>query len=139
MSALAKLESQWKAFKHDEPGHRFEHQHERMKQSGRAWVVAMASLGAIFLVGGIIMLFIPGPGLLVSLFGLAMIAGASQPLARALDRAEPAMREKAREAKRSWKTASRAEKGVLIGIAAAYAIAIVLVMVVVVGVYRAVT
>jgi hypothetical protein len=139
MSALAKLESQWKAFKHDAPGRRFEHQHERMKQNGRAWIVGTASLGAILLFGGIVMLFIPGPGLLVAIFGLALMAGVSESLAKALDRAEPALREKVNAAKTSWRTASRAEKGVLIGIGAAYVIAIGLFVAIAIGVFRAVT
>lgn len=139
MSALAKLESQWKAFKHDEPGHRFEHQHDRMKRAGRAWIVGTASIGAILLVGGVILLFIPGPGLLVSVFGLALIAGTSESLAKALDRAEPSIREKLREGKRSWQTASRAEKGVWIGIASAIAISIALLVYLAVSFFRAVT
>jgi hypothetical protein len=121
MSALAKLESQWKAFKHDEPGHRFEHQHERMKQQGRALLVGTTTLGAILLVGGIVLLFIPGPGPLVSIFGLALLAGVSGTLARMLDRAEPPVRRWARRAKQRWTRASMPAKAALIALAVAAA------------------
>lgn len=121
MSTLAKLESQWKAFKHDEPGHRFEHQHERMKKEGRALRVATTTLGAIFLAGGIVMLFIPGPGLLVAIFGLALIAGVSERLARLLDRIEPPLRRAGRRAKRWWSHAPMVSKVPLIALALALA------------------
>jgi hypothetical protein len=121
MNALAKLESQWKAFKHDEPGQRFEHQHERMKQNGRALLVGTATLGAILVASGVVLLFIPGPGLLVSVFGLALLAGVSGTLARLLDRAEPVVRRWARRAKHRWSRASMPAKAAIVGVAVALA------------------
>ncbi|MGE0398943.1 MAG: hypothetical protein AB7T06_19695 [Kofleriaceae bacterium] len=118
MSARAKLERQWKAFKHDEPGHRFEHQHERMKKRGRAFLVATTTLGALLLAGGLVMLFIPGPGILVAVFGLALIAGVSGRLAHGLDRAEPVVRRWARRAKRWWSRATVPAKAAVIAVAA---------------------
>lgn len=121
MSALAKLESQWKAFKHDEPGHRFEHQHERMKKSGRGFFVGAAVVGAILVSGGVVLLFIPGPGLLVIVFGLGLLAGLSERLAHVLDRIEPVIRRWARRAKAAWKRASIPAKVALIAMAVALA------------------
>lgn len=121
MSALAKLESQWRAFKHDEPGHRFEHQHERMKKQGKGLLVGAAIVGGLLVAAGIVLLFIPGPGLLVSIFGLALVAGVSGRLARVLDRIEPPVRRAAKRAKRWWARASTPTKVALIAIAVALA------------------
>ena len=121
MSAFAKLERQWKAFKHDEPGQRFEHQCERMRRSGRGLLVATVVLGAILVAGGIVMLFVPGPGILVAIFGLALIAGASRPLARTLDRAEPVARRQARRGKQWWSRSSMATKAAIVALAIALA------------------
>lgn len=117
MSALAKLESQWRAFKHDEPGHRFEHQHERMKKQGKGLLVGAAIVGGLLVAAGIVLLFIPGPGLLVSIFGLALVGR----LARVLDRIEPPVRRAAKRAKRSWARASTPTKVALITITVALA------------------
>lgn len=117
MSARAKLESQWKAFKHDEPGHRFEHQRVRMKENGRGLRVATTVIGSLLVASGLVMLFIPGPGLLVSFFGLALIAGVSRRLAHLLDRMEPVARRWAHRAKAAWKGASIPAKVALIAMA----------------------
>jgi hypothetical protein len=119
MSALAKLESQWKAFKHDEPGQRFEHQRQRMKQEGRGLLVATTVIGSFLVAAGIVMLFIPGPGILVSIFGLALIAGVSERLARVMDRIEPAARRAGRRAKAWWSRASMGVKSAVITLAIA--------------------
>ena len=103
---FAKLEHHWHAFKQDEPGKRFVHQHERMQKEGRGLFVAMLALGIALLVGGVILLFIPGPGLLLIVFGLALVAGVSETLAKLLDRAEPPLRRVAARAQAWWKRAS---------------------------------
>ena len=78
-----------------------------MKRQSKAVRFGALALGALLVAGGIVMLFVPGPGLLVSVFGLALFAGHSRRLARALDRAEPPLRRRARAVKRWWKARSR--------------------------------
>jgi len=103
---IAKLEHQWREFAHDKPGQRFENQHRRLKRGGRAVSVGMAVVGALLVASGVVLLFVPGPGLLVGVFGLALMVGISSRLARALDRLEPGERRRASRAQAWWSQAS---------------------------------
>lgn len=90
---MTALTREWRAFRDDSPGERFEHHHERMRHQGtRAGAIARIAAGIVLLLGGILLLFIPGPGLLVMLFGLGLVGGESRTIARALDRGEPPVR-----------------------------------------------
>jgi hypothetical protein len=117
MSIRSKLHHQWQEFKNDEPGKRFENQHDRMKKESRGLLIAQTLIGALLLAGGIVLLFIPGPGLLVMVFGLALIAGISRPLAKLLDRGEPPVRRAGHRAKVWWQHASRGAHASIIALA----------------------
>ncbi|MEJ7600606.1 MAG: PGPGW domain-containing protein [Kofleriaceae bacterium] len=78
-----------------------------MKGRSKAVRFGALALGALLVAGGIVLLFIPGPGLLISVFGLGLFAGQWRGLARVLDRAEPPLRRRARAVKRWWKARSR--------------------------------
>ena len=91
-SAIAGLKQEWRRFRDDPPGKRFQNHNERMAHHSRALVVARLALGVLLLVIGFALLFIPGPGTLVIAFGLGVLAGRSKRLAAALDRAEPTVR-----------------------------------------------
>ncbi len=122
-SVMTSMKREWKAFKHDAPGTRFVKQHDRLQQRGTAAKCGLAIAGTVLLLGGIALLFVPGPGLLVIVFGLALLAGLSQRLARTLDRAEPPLRQRAKQARRGWQHLRIVEKvGVvalaLVGVAA---------------------
>jgi hypothetical protein len=103
---IAKLEHQWHEFAHDKPGQRFENQHRRLKRGGKALLAGMTVVGALLVAGGVVLLFVPGPGLLVAVFGLALLAGTSSRLARVLDQMEPVVRRWASRAKAWWSQAS---------------------------------
>lgn len=92
MAAMALVKQEWRAFKRDQPGRRFQNQRRRMRNGPRALMVAQVVLGVILVAGGGVLLFAPGPGLLFIVFGLALIAGLSKKLARLLDRVEPPVR-----------------------------------------------
>ncbi|MBA2539786.1 MAG: hypothetical protein H0V17_09145, partial [Deltaproteobacteria bacterium] len=65
------MTSEWRSFRDDTPGERFSNHRQRMRRNGtRAGAVARIGLGVLLVAGGILLLFIPGPGLLVALFGL---------------------------------------------------------------------
>lgn len=100
----------WRAFKDDEPGERFQHQHDRMQKQSRGMRIAHAAAGGLLTLAGIVLLFIPGPGLLVMLFGLALLAGLSKTLAKLLDRAEPPLRHQAQLMRRGWNHLAGAAK-----------------------------
>jgi hypothetical protein len=102
MAALADMKLQWREFKHDQPGERFRNQRKRMKDGSKALMVAQVALGVILVSGGVLLLFIPGPGLLFIVFGLALIAGLSRKLAALMDRMEPKVRRFGRAAKQWW-------------------------------------
>jgi hypothetical protein len=118
---IARFEHQWHEFAHDKPGQRFENQHRRLKRGGRALPVGMAVVGALLVAVGVFLLFVPGPGLLVGVFGLALLTGASSRLARALDRIEPVVRRWSSRGKAWWSQASIAVRIVICAIAAAIA------------------
>jgi len=118
------LVREWRAFKDDQPGDRFENHHDRMRREGtRAGAIARVVLGVVLTLGGIALLFIPGPGLLVILFGMGLLGGQSKTLARALDRVEPPVRRGARRLVRAFKRRSRATQVMIVAIAALIAAA----------------
>jgi hypothetical protein len=95
---------EWHCFRDDEPGERFRNHHKRAHRSAsKAVAVLRVVIGAVLVASGVVMLFIPGPGLLGILFGLALIAGELRPLAAALDRAEVRVRRWGRSARARWR------------------------------------
>ena len=68
-------------------GSRFRVHHERLEQRPNLMrTMLVVGGGLILLALGLIMLVLPGPGLLVAAIGLALIAGESMWVARLLDR-----------------------------------------------------
>jgi hypothetical protein len=102
MSPFAQAKRHWHLFKRDQPGHRFAHQHERLRENGMGVKIALAVGGVLLLVAGIVLCFIPGPGIPLLVFGLALLAGLSRSLARTLDRAEPVLRHQAKQLRGRW-------------------------------------
>lgn len=94
---------EWHEFRDDEPGERFANHHERARRSGKAARVARVAIGTLLLAAGIFMLFVPGPGLLAMLFGVALFAGESKWLAERMDRLEVAAREKWQRLRRRFR------------------------------------
>jgi len=70
-------------------GSRFRVYHERLEQRPNLMrTMLVVGGGLILLALGMIMLVLPGPGLLVAAIGLALIAGESMWVARLLDRVD---------------------------------------------------
>jgi hypothetical protein len=119
MNALAEVKQEWKHFRDDRPGERFSKHRERMKQKPRSHNAVALGLGVLLVVGGGVLLFMPGPGSLLIVFGLGLIASHSRRLAGVLDRAEPRARSVGRRVKRTWRRLSqRGKVGVVVGLAA---------------------
>ena len=88
---------EWRCFRDDTPGQRFSNHHRREhRSSSKAARILRVVVGAVLIAGGVVMLFIPGPGLLAILFGVALVAGESNWLASRMDRVEV-------WARRSWR------------------------------------
>ena len=130
MSPIAEAKREWHAFKNDRPGKRFEHQHDRLQQRCSAVRIGLAIAGIILLAAGIALLVLPGPGIPLLVFGLALLAGLSGALARALDRTEPVLRDEAKQMKRGWHRLSGGAK------AGVCAVAVVGLAAVAFGAYR---
>lgn len=116
MSALVQ---EWRQFRNDTPGERFEHHHDRMQKTGsRAGAVARLLAGIVLVTTGIVMLFIPGPGLIALLFGFGLLGGQSKMMARGLDRVEPVMRHTTKQAVRTFEDLSPPTRIALVAVAA---------------------
>ncbi len=104
---LDQWKREWKAFEESPPGERFERRYRARKKGGKAWVrVASVIVGLALIVGGAILLVIPGPGLLVIAFGGGLVAQEFHWMAVALDWLELRLRELFRWGLRVWKGAS---------------------------------
>ena len=86
----------WRMFRDGAPGRRFVEEHDRVERSMPARI-GVAGLGIVLTVAGVIMLFIPGPGILSMLFGLALIATTWRRLAAWMDLGEIRIRAWRRE------------------------------------------
>lgn len=91
------LSRAWHQFKGGAPGRRFVDEHDRVVEQSRMTRVGVIFLGSVLIGAGVVMLFIPGPGLLAILFGLALIATSWRRLAAWLDLGEVRMRAWRRE------------------------------------------
>ena len=105
----------WRVFRDDAPGERFVNSYERMQRQGSPGLaIVRGAVGVVLLVIGVALLFIPGPGLLVRMFGFGLLAGESKWLARKLDRAEPRARRRGRTLRRWWHVRSIATKSAIV-------------------------
>lgn len=120
MSAVAtEVKDEYRQVKDDEPGHRFEHHRERMKRKPTWFAAVRLVLGLVLVGGGVVLLFIPGPGLLAIVFGLALLAGMSTRAARVMDRIEPELRHCAQWMRRHWLHIGGAAKAAVVLVALA--------------------
>ena len=81
------LKTTWRRLKAGKPGRRFEQEFRRRQAVGRRPIqkVLLIVGGLLFIAAGFLLLFIPGPGLLVLLIGGFLIAQQSLLAAQVLD------------------------------------------------------
>jgi uncharacterized protein (TIGR02611 family) len=123
-----KLEQSWQSLKQGRPGSRFQDRHARRQRSahgrtrlGRVLYV-LAAIGIIL--AGVFFLPAPGPGTLILLVGVGMLAGESRAAARALDWAELRLRASSRWALRFWRRSSDPQRAMLLALAVTLAAAV---------------
>ena len=94
----------WKRFRQDIPGERFQNHYYRRQQEHKHPFVKMlyVGVGALIFLGGIALIPIPGPSILMFFIGAGIIAQESRWAARTLDRIELRIRILARWARTSW-------------------------------------
>ena len=93
---IARAKENWRHFKQSKPGHRFQDHHHRCQRAyrSRSYFRGLFGIawGLLVVVGGIIAVPAPGPGWLIILLGLGVIAGESLFFARSIDRVEVSLR-----------------------------------------------
>lgn len=99
---LNAIKDEWHRFKSSEPGSRFIDYHHRVKEASTASRLARIGLGLVLFAAGVIMLVVPGPGILFMVFGLACFGGESAWVAKGLDQLEVKARAGWRWCKAKW-------------------------------------
>ncbi len=103
---IEQAKENWRRFKQSKPGHRFQDHHHRYQRSYRSksYLRGLFSVvwGLLVVVVGIIAVPGPGPGWLIILLGLGVIAGESLSFARSIDRVEVRLRQLARLVAGIW-------------------------------------
>ena len=99
-SMIERAKENWRCFKRSKPGHRFQDHHHRCQRAYRSRApfrgLFAIAWGLLVVVGGVIAVPAPGPGWLIILLGLGVIAGESLLFARWIDRVEVGLRRLAR-------------------------------------------
>lgn len=102
----------WHGFMKDEPGERFRLYHKRLREQHSTMCRACVILiGVVLFAVGVVLCFIPGPGVPVMLFGVALMAGESKKVVTLLDRVEPRARALGRKGVWLWRRLPMAVKG----------------------------
>lgn len=102
-SLYQEMRREWRLFRDDRVGHRFRDHQARLKNGSLRMRAVSMLFGLVLLVAGVVLCFIPGPGVPVLVFGIALLAGESRVVATLLDRAEPPVRRAAHRAGRWWR------------------------------------
>ena len=102
---LSRVEEHWRLFERAAPGTRFEKLHDARTGSAALRVV-VTILGVLLAAGGVVLLFVPGPGLLLIAFGAGLLAQQSRWLAKRLDRIEILLRRLAGRGRAFWNQAT---------------------------------
>jgi hypothetical protein len=105
---IDEVKRSWQRFKAGHPGRRFRKEFIRRRFANRSLIQkALLIVGGLLLVAaGFLLLFIPGPGLVVLLIGGFLIAQQSLIAARTLDRIEIRLRNLLVVSGRRWRRSS---------------------------------
>ncbi len=103
---IERAKENWRRFKQGKPGHRFQDHHHRYQRGYRSRSYLRGLFGIVWglLVVGVGFVAVPGPGpgWLIILLGLGMIAGESLSFARSVDWVEVRLRQGARLVAGAW-------------------------------------
>ena len=123
---LETIKCSWQRFKADPPGKRFQLQFKRRHEVARTPLQKALVLGGGVLLTavGILLFFLPGPGVLFVLLGAALIAQQSLTVARALDWTEIRLRKLLARSFGVWRNFSAALKIFLVGLTVVGAVAV---------------
>lgn len=103
---MQKNDSQrWKRFKQAVPGQRFQQYFKRRQQAhpGAMWRLFFVGIGILVMVAGLLLLAVPGPGIVVFIVGATLLARESLTAARILDWSELRLRSLACKCIKWWR------------------------------------
>lgn len=108
------IKENWRLFKKARPGRRFQERYWRRQKECRG-VVSIGKVlnilcGIILLAVGLVLIPAPGPGCIVVLIGLSMLASEFLSLAVLLDKTEPKVRHVYAGLRRRWRKTSPAAR-----------------------------
>lgn len=89
---MTTLRESWQAFWRDPPGRRFQNRYERTRNYPPLRRALVLVGGGALVVAGVVLMPLPGPGILVAAVGGAIMAGQWRRVAQALDHAETRVR-----------------------------------------------
>jgi hypothetical protein len=93
---LRKLKKKWREFQHGTPGHRFKERYARNNrpphQKSAFQKAILCAVGLFMTVAGVVLLFIPGPGIPLIIIGCGILADQFENVARVLDLTEVMIR-----------------------------------------------
>ena len=86
----SRLKQGWQDLTRGQPGHRFQDRYARRREAARGVLgkCAFVCLGVLILVAGIVLLPLPGPGMLIVAVGALLMAEGSHTMAKLLDALE---------------------------------------------------
>ena len=117
-----RLKKQWRSFKSGRPGKRFEERYERaqrQRSSQPVWLRFLKpTIGLVLFAAGVVLCFIPGPGLPLLIIGLGFMAEQSRTIANAMDWTEVRVRKVLTWGRRWWKHANVVSRSAVIVLAA---------------------
>ena len=117
---FASLKKRWDSFLNTPAGERFQKAHEeRNRGRGQGDTAVRACYlggGIVLTLAGLLLLPLPGPGSLVAVAGLAMLARESMNVAKGLDWADLKLENAWATARERWKKCSLAQRSGLVAV-----------------------
>ena len=118
MTMKEKARATWEEMKDDPPGERFQKHYERKKEEqDKGGRMKRWALCAGLILGGIVLMFIPGPAVLLFALAAALLAEDSLRIAKALDWLEVKVRAVIAWGERTWKRAGTAARAGIVLVA----------------------
>jgi hypothetical protein len=118
VALLENVRKDWRKFKNEAPGRRFQERYRRRQERGHGWLnprrLFNVVVGLALVVFSAFFGWAPGPGVLTFFIGLGMIAGEVRPVARFLDWGEVWGRKLLAGFKDVWKVASYRLRGLIL-------------------------
>jgi hypothetical protein len=106
---ISAINNSWHSLARAEPGRRFmRHYHRSQRERSIGKTTLRIALGIALTAGGVLLWFLPGPGWLLIMLGMAMFASESRRLAGSLDRMEMFLRAQLRRLRLWWRAPSAA-------------------------------